>query len=125
MAIPRRSCLDTFQAVCEGIAFARRGRRALRCDHRHRGGAPRRGGLRINPGNIGGLAKTDAVLDAAGRAGIPIRIGVNAGSLDQALAERNDAFASREAGRLRAPVCGILRRPQLTTWWSAQRPTMS
>ena len=32
--------------------------------------------LRINPGNIGGLAKTDAVLDAAGEAGIPIRIGV-------------------------------------------------
>ena len=54
--------------------------------------AARRGAakLRINPGNIGGLAKTDAVLDAAGQAGIPIRIGVNAGSLDQALAERND-----------------------------------
>ena len=30
------------------------------------------------------------MLDAAGQAGIPIRIGVNAGSLDQALAERND-----------------------------------
>lgn len=46
--------------------------------------------LRINPGNIGGLAKTDAVLDAAGEAGIPIRIGVNAGSLDQDLAARRD-----------------------------------
>ena len=30
------------------------------------------------------------MLDAAGQAGIPIRIGVNAGSLDQALAERNE-----------------------------------
>ena len=30
------------------------------------------------------------MLDAAGQAGIPLRIGVNAGSLDQALAERND-----------------------------------
>lgn len=38
--------------------------------------------LRINPGNIGDMARVDAVIDAAGEAGIPIRIGVNAGSLD-------------------------------------------
>ncbi len=37
--------------------------------------------LRINPGNIGDLSRVDAVIDAAGAAGIPIRIGVNAGSL--------------------------------------------
>ena len=90
MAIPRRSCLDTFQAVCEesplpvvaDVHFD-----AIIAIEAARRGAAK---LRINPGNIGGLAKTDAVLDAAGQAGIPIRIGVNAGSLDQALAERND-----------------------------------
>lgn len=42
--------------------------------------------IRINPGNIGDMARVDAVIDAAGAAGVPIRIGVNAGSL----AERFD-----------------------------------
>ena len=55
--------------------------------------------LRINPGNIGGLAKTDAVLDAAGEAGIPIRIGVNAGSLDNELAARDDLSQSEKLAR--------------------------
>lgn len=39
--------------------------------------------LRINPGNIGAVERVDAVIDAAGEAGIPIRIGVNGGSLEQ------------------------------------------
>ena len=47
-------------------------------------------GLRINPGNIGAMNKVDAVIEAAGEAGIPIRIGVNAGSLEDALAARDD-----------------------------------
>ena len=47
-------------------------------------------GLRINPGNIGSFERVDAVIDAAGEAGIPIRIGVNAGSLDPKVAERTD-----------------------------------
>lgn len=47
-------------------------------------------GLRINPGNIGAMNKVDAVIEAAGEAGIPIRIGVNAGSLVNALAARSD-----------------------------------
>lgn len=37
--------------------------------------------LRINPGNIGNFDNVNRVIDAAGEAGIPIRIGVNAGSL--------------------------------------------
>jgi len=37
--------------------------------------------VRINPGNIGSLTGVDAIIDHAGAAGIPIRIGVNAGSL--------------------------------------------
>lgn len=47
-------------------------------------------GLRINPGNIGASEKVDAVIEAAGQAGIPVRIGVNAGSLEDALAARDD-----------------------------------
>ncbi|MDR0910837.1 MAG: (E)-4-hydroxy-3-methylbut-2-enyl-diphosphate synthase [Spirochaetaceae bacterium] len=37
--------------------------------------------IRINPGNIGSKDKVKAVLDKAGEKGLPIRIGVNAGSL--------------------------------------------
>jgi len=39
--------------------------------------------LRINPGNIGSAAKVKAVVDCAKDAGISIRIGVNAGSLEK------------------------------------------
>jgi len=41
--------------------------------------------IRINPGNIGRKDKIKAVLEKAGAGGIPIRIGVNAGSLPQDL----------------------------------------
>ena len=39
--------------------------------------------LRINPGNIGDRKKTEAVADICKEKGIPIRIGVNGGSLDR------------------------------------------
>ena len=41
--------------------------------------------LRINPGNIGGTERVKKVVAAARKGGIPIRIGVNAGSLDHKL----------------------------------------
>ena len=41
--------------------------------------------IRINPGNIGGEEKVKAVADACGRRGIPIRVGVNGGSLEKEL----------------------------------------
>ncbi|MDO8588265.1 MAG: flavodoxin-dependent (E)-4-hydroxy-3-methylbut-2-enyl-diphosphate synthase [Armatimonadota bacterium] len=40
--------------------------------------------LRINPGNIGARDKVEAVARAAAQRGVPIRIGVNAGSVDTA-----------------------------------------
>ncbi|SFG49789.1 4-hydroxy-3-methylbut-2-en-1-yl diphosphate synthase [Desulfotomaculum arcticum] len=43
-------------------------------------------GLRINPGNIGGADKVAAVVKEAKRRNTPIRIGVNAGSLEKDLA---------------------------------------
>jgi (E)-4-hydroxy-3-methylbut-2-enyl-diphosphate synthase len=42
-------------------------------------------GLRINPGNIGGREKVKKVVDVAKDRGMPIRIGVNAGSLEKDL----------------------------------------
>jgi (E)-4-hydroxy-3-methylbut-2-enyl-diphosphate synthase len=43
--------------------------------------------LRINPGNIGGQDRVRAVVEKAGEKGIPIRIGVNGGSLEKDLLE--------------------------------------
>jgi (E)-4-hydroxy-3-methylbut-2-enyl-diphosphate synthase len=47
--------------------------------------------LRINPGNIGGREKTAAVVAEAAAKKIPIRIGVNAGSLPPVLRSRFEA----------------------------------
>lgn len=40
-------------------------------------------GIRINPGNIGGAKRLSQVVDAARDRGVPIRVGVNAGSLEK------------------------------------------
>lgn len=44
--------------------------------------------IRINPGNIGRREKVEAVVNAAKAKGIPIRIGVNAGSLENRILEK-------------------------------------
>lgn len=40
-------------------------------------------GLRINPGNIGAASRVRQVVDAAKKRSVPIRIGINAGSLEK------------------------------------------
>ncbi|HAL30172.1 MAG TPA: 4-hydroxy-3-methylbut-2-en-1-yl diphosphate synthase [Coriobacteriia bacterium] len=100
VAIPRADALEGFERICAesplpvvaDIHFDHR----LAIEATHRGAAK----LRINPGNIGDMARVDAVIDTAGAAGIPIRIGVNAGSLareyqdlDMPLAEKLAASA--------------------------------
>jgi len=45
-------------------------------------------GLRINPGNIGGREKVSEVVKACRERQVPIRIGVNAGSLEKHLLEK-------------------------------------
>lgn len=106
MAIPRRSCLDAFQEVCAesplpvvaDIHFDA----FIACEAARRGAAK----LRINPGNIGGFAKTDEVIDTAGEMGIPIRVGVNAGSLDEELKARTDLTLPQ---KLAASAVGYVR----------------
>ena len=44
--------------------------------------------IRINPGNIGGTEKVKAVVDAAKERNIPIRIGVNSGSLEKPILQK-------------------------------------
>jgi len=77
-------------------------------DHRLALEAVRQGmdALRINPGNIGGKGKTDEVVRMCKDKGIPIRIGVNAGSLEKHLLEKYrhptpDAIVESAAGHIR------------------------
>ncbi len=44
--------------------------------------------IRINPGNIGGRDKVEAVVSVAKERNIPIRVGVNSGSLEKELVEK-------------------------------------
>lgn len=44
--------------------------------------------IRINPGNIGGIERVKAVVDVAKERNIPIRVGVNSGSLEKELMEK-------------------------------------
>ncbi|WP_246588758.1 flavodoxin-dependent (E)-4-hydroxy-3-methylbut-2-enyl-diphosphate synthase [Pelorhabdus rhamnosifermentans] len=53
--------------------------------------------LRINPGNIGGKENVQAVVKAAKKQQIPIRIGVNAGSLDKKFLAKYGGHPTAEA----------------------------
>ncbi|WP_155314317.1 flavodoxin-dependent (E)-4-hydroxy-3-methylbut-2-enyl-diphosphate synthase [Desulfosarcina ovata] len=52
-------------------------------------------GLRFNPGNIGSATNVRALVDCAKDCGIPIRIGVNAGSLEKDILEKYDGATAR------------------------------
>ncbi|MHC1746242.1 MAG: flavodoxin-dependent (E)-4-hydroxy-3-methylbut-2-enyl-diphosphate synthase [Negativicutes bacterium] len=54
-------------------------------------------GLRLNPGNIGDPAQVAAVVRAAKKKSIPIRIGVNAGSLDKHILAKHGGHPTPEA----------------------------
>ena len=89
-AIPNSSALDGFAQLCRACPMPVVA--DIHFDHRLAVRACELGasGLRINPGNIGSWDKVDAVIDAARAARIPIRIGVNAGSIDRELDARDD-----------------------------------
>lgn len=106
MAIPKREYVPAFARVCEqsplpvvaDVHFDYRiAVEAAQC------GAAK---LRINPGNIGSWERTDQVIDAAREAHIPIRIGVNAGSLDDAIQQRGDLT---QAEKLAESACEYVR----------------
>lgn len=90
VAIPHADAIEGFGAICAESPIPVVA--DVHFDHRFAIEAARRGaaGIRINPGNIGSMDKVDAVIDAAGEAGIPIRVGVNAGSLDKKIDARED-----------------------------------
>ena len=90
VAVPGAEALDAFATICANSPLPVVA--DIHFDYQLAIAAAQRGAaaLRINPGNIGPLESVDAVIDAAGEAHIPIRIGVNAGSLDRAVDARRD-----------------------------------
>ncbi|MCR5845822.1 MAG: flavodoxin-dependent (E)-4-hydroxy-3-methylbut-2-enyl-diphosphate synthase [bacterium] len=105
LAIPSEAELEPFGRICEASPLPVVA--DIHFDYKLAIGAAKRGAskLRINPGNIGGTDRVDAVLDAAGEAGIPIRIGVNGGSLEQRL---RDAEGMSLPEKLAASVEGFV-----------------
>lgn len=51
--------------------------------------------IRINPGNIGSLENVKAVVKEASRRGIPIRVGVNSGSLEKEIVAKYGGVTAR------------------------------
>ena len=70
-------------------------------------------GLRLNPGNIRKPEHIKAVASEARDRGVPIRIGVNGGSLDPALYEKLRRRHARGDGRVGAAGARLLRRGRL------------
>jgi (E)-4-hydroxy-3-methylbut-2-enyl-diphosphate synthase len=95
VAIPRAGALPGFAAVCASSPLPVVA--DVHFDYKLAVEAARRGAakLRINPGNIGSLECVNAVIDAAGEAQIPIRIGVNAGSLAEEYRDRDWPLADK------------------------------
>jgi len=89
VAVPDEAAVAAIPAIKEKITIPLIA--DIHFDHRLAIDAVKAGAdaLRINPGNIGGSKKVKAVVDAAAAYGIPVRIGVNAGSLQKDLLKKH------------------------------------
>jgi (E)-4-hydroxy-3-methylbut-2-enyl-diphosphate synthase len=96
VAVPDLEAAAALEAICEGSALPVVA--DIHFDYRLAIDAATRGiaGLRYNPGNIGSTERVEQLACAADDAGIPIRVGVNAGSLERDL-RRSHGGATAEA----------------------------
>ena len=88
LAVPNREAAAAFAQVCKNSPLPLVA--DIHFDYQlaiaaAEGGAAK---IRINPGNIGGEDRVKAVVSACKERNIPIRIGVNGGSLDKKLLEK-------------------------------------
>jgi len=88
LAVPNREAARGFAEICKESALPLVA--DIHFDYQlaiaaAEGGASK---IRINPGNIGGEDRVKAVVDVCKEKHIPIRIGVNGGSLDKTLLEK-------------------------------------
>ena len=91
VTLPNRDAVDGFRAVCEASPVPIVA--DIHFDYRLALAAIEAGAakLRINPGNIGDDDRVKAVVDACQQKNIPIRIGVNGGSLEKHILARYGA----------------------------------
>ena len=88
LAVPNKQAAETFGEICKASPLPLVA--DIHFDYKlallaAEGGAAK---IRINPGNIGGEENVQAVVAACKERKIPIRIGVNGGSLDKKLLEK-------------------------------------
>ncbi len=110
VAVPDAAAADAMERICAesplpvvaDIHFDHR--LALRCAA---AGAAK---IRINPGNIGGAEHVRAVAEACGARGIPIRIGINAGSLEKRLLEKYSVPTAEAMAESAADHAALLER---------------
>ena len=88
VAVPDREAAKNLAAIKQGISIPLVA--DIHFDYKLALEAIKQGvdGLRINPGNIGSTEKVRAVVRAAQEHGVPIRIGVNVGSLHKRLLKK-------------------------------------
>lgn len=66
--------------------------------------------IRINPGNIGGEERVRAVAECCGELGIPIRIGINSGSLEKRLLEKYGSPCAEAMAESAQDHAGLLEK---------------
>ena len=88
LAIPNQASLAPFEEICRQSELPLVA--DIHFDYKLAIGAAKAGAskIRINPGNIGGEDNVKAVVDICKEKNIPIRIGVNGGSLEKSLLEK-------------------------------------
>ncbi len=88
VSVPDKRALELIPAIKNEISVPLVA--DIHFDYRLALGAAERGidKIRINPGNIGSRERVKAVADECRKRGIPIRIGVNSGSLEKSLLEK-------------------------------------
>ena len=86
-AVPREKDVDALSGSCASRRSRSSRTSTSTTRWRSRRSTPGAHCIRINPGNIGGHEKIAEVADKARAAGVPIRIGVNSGSLPKHLHE--------------------------------------
>ena len=88
LAVPDMEAAEAFGAICTASPLPLVA--DIHFDYRLAIRAAENGAakIRINPGNIGGEERVRAVVEACGARNIPIRIGVNGGSLEPRLLEK-------------------------------------
>jgi (E)-4-hydroxy-3-methylbut-2-enyl-diphosphate synthase len=89
LAVPDQEAVDGFRMIKARVTVPLIA--DIHFDHRLALSALEAGadGLRINPGNIGSRRAIKKVVERSSRFGVPIRIGVNAGSLEKAVLKKH------------------------------------